>query len=149
MKKILWVVAGILILAIATGASFEGGMAYQRNQANQIRAQFQRSRGLDNSTGNGSANGQTNGQRFAQGGGLTGSLKSMQGDTLELSTPFNVTNVNITANTQIEKGIPGATTDLQPGEQLIVRGQRDASGNLNADQILILGNSSQGSTPTP
>ena len=150
MKKILWIVGGILILAIASGASFEGGMAYQRNQANSIRSQFLRSRGIDTANGNGSSanrSGGFGGGGF--GGGATGQIKSIQGNTIELSTPTNVTTVNLTASTQIEKSISAKTSDLQTGEQLIVRGQRDSNGNITADNIQIVsttGSASQGAS---
>lgn len=148
MKKILWIIGGILILAIASGASFEGGMAYQRNQVNSIRSQFLRSRGIDTANGSsGSANrsGGFGGSGF--GGGATGQIKSIQGNTIELSTPTNVTTVTLTTSTQIEKSISAKTGDLQTGEQLIVRGQRDSNGNITADNIQIVsttGNASQG-----
>jgi hypothetical protein len=149
MKKILWIIGGILILAIASGASFEGGMAYQRNQADSIRSQFLRSRGINTTNGTGTNANRSGGFGFGGGGGATGQIKSIQGNTIELSTPTNVTTVTLTASTQIEKSISAKTSDLQTGEQLIVRGQRDANGNITADNIQIMsttGSASQGAS---
>jgi hypothetical protein len=108
-------------------------MAYQRNQVNQIRNNFFRQRGIDP---NGAPNG---GQRQGFfGGGATGQIKGVQGNVLTLSTPQNTTTVNLTDSTRIEKAAPAASTDLQPGERVLVTGERDANGNITASQVLIL-----------
>ncbi len=139
MRKAIIIIGAIVLAVVIAGGSFYGGMAYQRNQTDRIRNQFLASRGLG---GNGltGANGQRRG--FFGGGGATGQVKSFSGSTITLSTPQNVTTVNLSKTTRIEKAAPGAASDIQAGEQVIVTGQRDSSGNINATQILIL-NSSQ------
>lgn len=150
MKKILWIIGGIALLAIAAGGGFEGGMAYQRNQANQIRNQFLQSRGFNAPNGGQLPSGSSSNPGFSRfGGGVTGSIKDIQGNKLELSTATDVTTVNLTTNTQIEKNISGTTADLQPGEQLIVRGQRDSNGNVTAEQIQIVSGAAPQGTPAP
>ncbi len=144
MRKPLIIVGVIVLVLIFSAGSFYGGMAYARNQASQARAQFLASRGLG---GNGNGAG---GQRQGLfGGGATGQVKSINGDVLTISTAQNVTTVNLSASTQIEKAGPGTTADLQPGERVLVTGQRDSSGNIAATQVLILPNlqSSAGATP--
>ena len=142
MKKIL-IIVGAVVLAVALAAgSFYGGMAYQRNQADQVRANFLRSRGFDPNAAGNNANGQA--RRGFFGGGLTGQVKSVDGNSLTVSTAQNVATVNLSSTTQIEKADPGALTDLQPGEQVLVTGQLDASGNITATQVLILGNQPAG-----
>jgi hypothetical protein len=134
MKKALIIGGAILLAALLSAGSFYGGMAYQRNQANQVRANFFRSRGID-------PNAQNNGGGQRQGffgGGATGQVKSLQGNVLTLSTAQNTTTVNLTDTTRIEKAAPAATTDLQPGERVTVTGQRDSNGNITASQVLIL-----------
>jgi hypothetical protein len=148
MKKILLVIAGIALLAIAAGAGFEYGKTYQSNQANQIRAQFLRSRGLD--TNNGSGGGQGGGFGGGGfGGGTFGQLKSVNGNTLTVSTQNGDVTVDLTANTQIEKTTAGTPADLQAGEQLVVRGQRDSSGTVTAETVQIRNGGAPGSTPAP
>ena len=44
----------------------------------------------------------------------------------------------LTGSTQVEKTITGAISDLQPGMQVMVTGQKDASGNITARQVSIL-----------
>jgi hypothetical protein len=65
-------------------------------------------------------------------------VKSIDGNTLMLSTAENVTTVNLTSDTRIEKYASGTTADLQPGERVTVSGQRDNNGNITASQIIIL-----------
>ncbi|HEX7973360.1 MAG TPA: DUF5666 domain-containing protein [Anaerolineales bacterium] len=143
MKKVLIIIGAVVLALAIAGGSFYGGMAYQNNQQAQTRANFLRSRGItDNGaggnggfTGAGQGGGQ-GGRGF--GGGTTGQVKSLNGSTLMVSTAQNVTTVNLTASTIIEKSVPGATTDLQPGERVIVTGQRDSNGVVTASQVLIV-----------
>jgi len=137
MKKI-WMFLGAIVLAILiAGGSFAGGMAYQRNQANQIRNQFFQARGLGGGAGGDTGSGQQR-RGFFGGGGATGQIKSIEGNVMTLSTPQNVTTVNLSSSTQIEKATTAAIGDLQPGEQVLVTGQRDTNGNITASQVLIL-----------
>lgn len=142
MKKGLIILGAVVVAAALAAGSFYGGMAYQRNQENQIRANFFRSRG---SSGNGSNTG-GQGRGFFGGGGATGQVKGINGNVMTLSTPQNVVTVNLSSSTQIEKTTTGAESDLQPGERVIVTGQRDTSGNVAASQVLILGNSRPGAS---
>jgi hypothetical protein len=109
-------------------------MAYQRNQAEQIRANFFRSRGIDENGANSNAGPR---QGFF-GGGATGQVKSVEGNVLTLSTAQNTMTVNLTESTQIEKAAPASSQDLQPGERVLVTGQRDSNGKFTASQVLIL-----------
>jgi len=147
MKIVLWIIGALALLAIGAGAGFVEGKTYQSNQANQIRSQFLRARGL---TPNGSdaAGANTSGGTGAGfgggfGGGVAGQIKSVQGNTIELNTANNnVTTVDLTANTRIEKSSQGTAADLKTGEQLVVRGQSDANGTVTANQIQIVSNGS-------
>jgi hypothetical protein len=79
------------------------------------------------------------------GRGVTGEVISLEGNTLTLSTLQNETKVTLSADTSIQKTAEGTTTDLQPGQQVMVTGERDADGNLTAIQITIMNNA--GSPP--
>lgn len=143
IKVILGIIGSLALLAIAAGAGFEEGKAYQSNQAAQIRNQFFQARGLNPTAG--SPNSGNPGAGF--GGGVAGQIKDVQGNTIDLSSGSNVTVVELTANTRIEKSAQGSPADLKPGEQLIVRGQRDTSGKVTAAQIQIVSNGALQSTP--
>ena len=145
MKKSIVMIVGAIVLAVLIGAGgFMGGMAYQSNQANQVRDNFMRSRGLDPNAVPGEGqimpfeqeNNGAQGRAFF-GGGTTGQVKSVEGNVLTLSTAQNVTTVNLTDTTQIEKADTVTTSDLQPGERVFVMGERDSEGNITASQILI------------
>ncbi len=150
-KVVIVVIAVVLAVAIAAG-SFYGGMAYQQNQASATRNAFLRSRGINpNGTGGfQGGNGQNGAGRGFFGGGATGQVKSLNGNTLTISTAQNVTTVNLNNNTVVEKTAQGSTSDLQTGERVLVTGQRDSNGNITASQILILPATTQanaGATP--
>ena len=153
MNKILMIIGAVVLAVVVAAGSFYGGMAYQRNQADQTRANFLRSRGLDpNAAQNGFQNGANNGGGTRQGffgGGTTGQVKSIEGNVLTLSTAQNVTTVNLSNSTVIEKSVQGSTSDLQPGERVLVAGQRDAQGNITAAQITILPSTSNTTGTTP
>ncbi len=150
-KIVIVIIAVVLAVAIAAG-SFYGGMAYQQNQTASVRNNFLRSRGIDpNNPGNfQGGNGQNGAGRGFFGGGVIGQVKSLDGNTLTISTPQNVTTVNLNNNTVVEKTAPGSTSDLQTGQRVQVTGQRDSNGNITASQILILPAAAQatpGATP--
>ena len=83
------------------------------------------------------------------GGGVFGQLKSVNGNTLTVTTQNGDETVDLTANTQIEKTTAGTTADLKAGEQLVVRGQRDSSGTVTAESVQITTGGAPRSTPTP
>ena len=142
MKKVLMIVGAVLLAALLSAGSFYGGMAYQRNQANQIRASFLRSRGLSDGASNGNNGFGQRGGFFGRGGqgggGVFGQVKSLEGNVLTLSTAQNVVRVNLTNSTRIEKPAPATTSDLQPNVRVQVTGQRDSNGNITASQINII-----------
>jgi len=149
MKKIMIIVSAVVIAGALAAGSFFGGMTYQSNQVNQVnqaRANFERLRGqasgdqLPGEAPEGLAPG-----GFG-GGGTTGQVKSIEGNVMTLSTAQDVTTVNLSASTQIQKSGPAATSDLQPGVRVMVTGQRDANGNITASQVMILITSPSGTT---
>ena len=144
MKKILIVIGAVLLAVLISAGSFYGGMAYQRNQQNQIQARFFQSRGLPSGGSENGSGFENNGGDFGQrrsffgGGSVTGQVKSLDGNTLTISTAQNTTTVTLTDSTQIEKPTAGSTVDLQPGARVVVNGQPDANGNITASQITIV-----------
>lgn len=144
MKTTLIIVIAIAVV-VAAGAGVGGffaGKAYQTNHANTVRNDFLRSRGITNFNPNGvngAATG-TNGQAQAFGGGTFGTVKSIDGNTLTLTTAQNTeVKVTLSDTTRIEKTTAGTTADLQAGQQVTVSGQRDSSGNIaTVTQVTII-----------
>ncbi len=153
MRKILIIIGGVLLAAVIAAGSFWGGMAYQTNQVNQISTNFFNSRGQGNNgqiPGNGTGfpnNGQNPG--FFGGGGTVGQVKTIEGNVMTVSTARDVTTVNLSATTQIEKPVSGTIDDLIPGVQVMVTGQRDSNGEIIASQVTILINNPTGPVSTP
>lgn len=157
MNKSILVTAGVVILVLAVGGgSFYGGMLFEQSRAANIRNAFFANRGGGDG-GNGAFGGGGNGNfgggggngAFGGGGGgrVFGQVKSIDGDTLVISTPQNVTTVHLTGTTTISKLVTGARTDLQPGETVNVRGQRETSGDITATDIQVTGPAAGANAP--
>lgn len=133
MSKKIWLGLGAVLVLVAVAAgSFYGGLQYQLFTMNSVRDQFLANRGVGqggnfpNGTGNGVG---------GPGRGTLGQIKSIDGNTLTLSTPQSVVTVTLSDATVVEKTVPGTHSDLQIGQQVVVRGQADAAGNITADTI--------------
>ncbi len=150
MKKVIMIIGAVVLAAAIAAGGFYGGMAYQRSQADATRNNFLSARGL-NGDFPGAPGGGTDpisgGANAPAGGfaGPTGQIKSIDGNTITLSTAQSETKVTLSNTTVIQKTDAGAASDLQPGQQVMVTGQRDSDGNLTAVQVLIL---SDGQTNT-
>lgn len=79
----------------------------------------------------------SNGNAPRQGGGASGTLTKIDGNTLTLNTQQGQTIVNISSNTVIQKTVSGSLADLQTGQILTVIGTADASGNIAASSIAL------------
>lgn len=76
-----------------------------------------------------------------QARGISGSIKSVNGDTLVITAGQRDLNININGQTQIEQAMPGNRTELTPGERVLVTPNSTAGGSggtLDATSILIL-----------
>jgi hypothetical protein len=150
MKKnilISLIVLGVIVLvAGAAVGGFFGGKAYERNQANTVRTNFMRDRGIQafnpNAAPNGSLVTGQNGTNFPGGGfsrGASGQIKSIDGNTLTLTSGDTETVITLSDTTQIVKTISGTTADLSAGQQVMVIGERDSNGKITtATQVTIL-----------
>lgn len=144
-KKFLGIVGGIVLVLALTGGAFLGGMQFERFRVNNAQARFFAGRGGgQDGQGAGGGQGGQGGGFFGGGGpggagrgGTIGQIKTIEGDTLTISTPQSVVIVKITASTLVSKTVSGAASDLQVGTNVIVRGETDASGNVTATTIQI------------
>ncbi len=151
MKKILIVIGSVLLAGAIAAGGFYAGMTYQTNRANQIRASFMNARGIAEQGQNfdpnsGARQFRSQGMSFP-GGGTTGLVKTVEGETMTLSTAQNVATVNLSDTTTIEKTISGAISDIQPGMQVMVIGETDSAGNITASRITILSNNPNNEPP--
>ena len=154
MKKWIYIAGGIVLLLGLCAGSFYGGITYQRSQVQQIQNEFMQARGFPQGTpgAGGVQPGQGGGQPrtfIAGGGGVSGQVKTVEGNTLTLSTAEDVTTVIVSDDTQITLSVSGSLADLQTGQRVMVTGERDASGQVNALRISILGEEFAGPPAAP
>jgi hypothetical protein len=153
MKKVLIIVGAILLAALIAGGSFYGGIAYQANQADQVRAQFMQARGMTEGEmpqpGQFPGGNPPEGMQPPSGSGMglpgrgtIGVVKTVDSDEITISTAQDVTTVKLTEDTLIEKYVPAALADLQPGVRVMVTGQQDEDGKITATQIQIVNSDS-------
>jgi hypothetical protein len=146
MKKIVRLIAAVILAALIAAGGFWGGMAYQTSRASQARANFINARGGANGMqlpdgvqgfpGGAAPSGLAPG---AFGGrGTTGQVKAVDGNVITLSTAQDVTTVSLSDSTQIQKTVAGTAADLQPGLRVMVTGEMDNGGKLTASQVTIL-----------
>jgi hypothetical protein len=141
MKKSYWIAGSIVLALVLMGASFYGGTLFERYTQARARTSFLASRGLNGNTAGGTtgaAGGQFGGGR-GFGGGAQGQVKSIEGNTLTLSTAQNVTTVTLSDSTTILKSVAGTIADLKVGDQVRVSGQTDSSGAITANSITVMG----------
>lgn len=157
MKAALIVLGMIILLGLVAAGSFWGGMAYQTSRVDRARANFAAARGqfpggapgLPQEGIPGIPQGDFTEGGFAGRGGTTGQVKEINGDVLTLSTAQDVSTVQLSDSTQIEKSVEGTRVDLQPGTRLLVTGERDTDGNIDASRITILSGNFPGPVGQP
>ncbi len=148
MNSKWYAITAVVVIVVAAVAAF-GGYSYGLQQgqlrASDIRNQFLAARGLG---GNGAqaGGGQGFGGQGATGTGnrqfnannfANGQVKSISGDTIQLSTATEVLTVKLTSQTQIEKMGQGSASDIQAGERITIQGTRASDGSFTAQNIQI------------
>ncbi len=146
-RPLIIVLAVVLVLAVASG-SFYGGMAYERTRQANLQARFFAERGFAPGEGfpggfpmatpRESAGGSAGAPESGFGRGTNGTIKSLEGDSLLLSTPEDVTTVVLNSDTVILHTVAGDRALLQPGLRVVVSGERDESGAIHAATIQVL-----------
>ncbi len=152
MKNVLIIVGAILVTGLVVAASFWGGMKYQENQINQVYTNFEQERPLpggqapgggefpqggDFTQGGDFQNPQVQGF-IGRGGGVSGQVKTVDGASITISTAEDVTTVNLSEATRIQQTVSLPVSDLKPGMRVMVIGEKDEDGKINAVQIMIL-----------
>jgi hypothetical protein len=136
-----------LVVAIVVGgaAGFGGykmGDSAGFERANQVRQQFTQQRQAAGGQGQQGGLG-TGGGGQGRGAGITGVIKSVNGDTLTVTIGQRDVQVSLSDKTQIERTASGARADLTAGTRVLVTpdsgGTNGGTGNsFNAVSVLIL-----------
>lgn len=139
MGKRIAVVLGVLALVIvAAGGGFFYGKSVGASQASLARQQFARGRLNGQGSQTPAANrtpqpGSQNGAR--QGNGTMGTVESIEGDTVVISTQQGSVRVKTTDTTLIQKFTSVGVKDLATGEQVMVAGSKNDDGSITARSI--------------
>ncbi|MGC8839670.1 MAG: DUF5666 domain-containing protein [Anaerolineae bacterium] len=138
MKKGLWVLVALVVLAAVGGGAFYAGLQVGKSQAQQQMAQFARQRFAAMQQGGqvpGTPGAPQGARGFGAGGGLAGTVKAIQGDSLVLATDQGDVQVRVTESTLIRKTMNVTLKDLEEGEQVVVSGTRAQDGTVTARTI--------------
>lgn len=145
MKTILAAVIAVAVVAVVGVGAFFAGTSYGEGQAQNTRSEFFRNRqganggqgGAFNQGGQVGQNGQ-NGQNNPFGRAAAfGTVKSVNGNTIQLSEQDGSTvTVSVDAQTTIQKTVNGTIGDIQPGERLSVFSDQTGS-NITARAIQV------------
>ena len=144
MKKTTIALIAILVVA-AIGGAFYGGTKVGEQRARQnMLTTFQsggRVMGGQFPGGGGQFPGARGtpearqGRTLVFGGGTVGTIESIEGNIVTISTDDATIRVQTSDTTLIEKTMPVQVTDLEVGEQVLVSGSENADGSLNARSI--------------
>jgi hypothetical protein len=145
MKKI-WIVVGVVVLVVAVGGgAFWAGMSYGKSQARQditglMQQRFGAGGGQFPEGGQFPGGGQFpqggQGDTTQFGGGVRGTIESVEGDTLVINTGEGTIKVKTTDTTMIEKNMSVGVGDLEVGEMVVVSGPQNEDGSITARSVM-------------
>ncbi|HAL62609.1 MAG TPA: hypothetical protein DCP08_09430 [Chloroflexi bacterium] len=139
MRRILIIIAVLLLVLVVGAGSFWAGMTVGENRVIQDPARFfqERLRGQGGQFPGLVRTPQPGGQAAPFGGGIMGTIETVEGDTLLVSTEEGDIRVHTTDTTLIEKYMAVDLGDLAVGEQVVVSGSRNDDGSITARSIRI------------
>jgi hypothetical protein len=151
MRKPVILLGAVLGVLVVAGGSFFGGMAFQRYRQTSVQQQFFADRGFGAGGqaplfGSGGPQGEFvpfgdaggAGGQAVTGRGANGTVGSLEGDTLQLTTAEGDITVTLTDETVLTRTATAERSDLQAGARVTVIGERDDSGDITAAVIQIL-----------
>jgi hypothetical protein len=152
------IIAVVVAIVLVAGAGFGGyvyGVSQGKAQANSVREQFIRERfgqgtpgaqGGQVVTGGQGAQGGQNGQFPAAGTfigrGNVGTIKSITGNTVVISTAEKELSVEVSDQTRITTSAQVKVSDLKVGDRIVVAGQTTGD-KVTANSIQVMNDLSQ------
>jgi hypothetical protein len=143
-----YILAAVVAIVLVAGAGYGGyrlGVQDGEQQAASVRENFFAQRGgtpvASNQGGNQGTftpgQGFSGGGTFAGRGGTAATIKSIEGNTIIVSTAESELEVDVTPDTRITMTTDGSVSDLTVGERIFISG--DTSGNkMTASQIQVM-----------
>ena len=147
MKRAVWVLVAVLVVAAVGGGAFYYGTKVGENRILQNpQALFQRMAGAQGGQfqvrgqgqfPNAQGTPQAGGRGFqAAGGGLMGTVEQIDGSTLVISTEAEGTiRVQTSDTTLVEKYMTVGVADLIKGERVTIAGSKNDDGSYTARSI--------------
>jgi hypothetical protein len=128
MKPLYLIIVAVLLAAIVGAGGFYSGMVYAQSQAQSQVAAFQQQRAAGQAPNGQAPQGAPGGAGQFRGGQnsqlgapvANGQIKSVNGDTVEISTADSVVTVKVNDATVINKTDRGTISDLQVGDRVTV-----------------------------
>jgi Domain of unknown function (DUF5666) len=138
MNRAVQIIIGVIILVVASGASFYGGMVYGEGRAQAARTAAGRFAGGFNGGFNNGQGGQGAQGGQGQRGGVFGQITEI-GDSYLVVTDNNgkQTKIQVTDTTLIEKNASVKLTDLATGDSVIVSGSQASDGTYTARSVQV------------
>ena len=141
-REVMIALVAIAVLAVGAGA-FYGGMKYGQNQLlKNPTALMQAMRGQGGQDGQGGFGPNDGGTGRQQQGGITGTggnimgtVESIDGSTIKVTTQDATVVVQTTDTTLIQRTATAKVSDLQVGEQVTVAGTKNTDGSYTARSI--------------
>jgi hypothetical protein len=130
-----------MILGLALVLGLWGGAKLEARQQNPTPAAAP----VNGGGGAGRGSGALGGAGNSTAGGLTGTVASVQGSTITLSTSTGSTvRITLLPSTAITRTATAAPSDITAGETITVRGQTGADGTTTAQAVVIVPASNSG-----
>ena len=135
-NKTMFTSAAVVILIAA--ASFYGGMQTQKGLTHSSGTQAAAASG-SSGFGSGGAGGSAGGGGFRGGGGVFGTVQSISGTTMVVSTQSGNKTVSLASSPQITDGSgnQASVSDIQTGDTVVVRGSTGSDGTVTAQVVRI------------
>jgi len=140
MRRTILLVVIVIVLASAAGAG--GYMMGDRagfERANAVRQEFFQQRQA--AGGQGQPGSLGSGAGMSRGAGVSGVIKSVEGDSLTITLGNRDVKVMLNDKTQVLKSTPGARSELTAGARVMITAESSSGGSsdgFNAAAIQIL-----------
>lgn len=135
------VIVPILCVLVGLGAGFFGGVEYKNYQLKQMRGNFGSNitggqRFIGRAGQNGGQGGTAGGNQAFRGGGVDGSIISMDDKSLTVKMPDGSTKIVLFSDsTKYSNTIDAARSDLKVGDNIAVFGTSNSDGSVTAETV--------------
>lgn len=128
-------IIGVVIIIVALGLSFYGGMRYDQN--NVAAAASSRFAGMRGPGGAGARSG-FGGAGGQNGGGTAGDIISKDANSITVGLRAGGSRIIFfSPSTSISTTASGTPADLVPGKQVVVQGTQNQDGSISANFIQV------------